>query len=517
MSTILLTLCVLPSTANTQNVIPLMDSLEHKLDWIGYRMSLEYWDLYTTGQADSLKFYEDLRHYVLSDTEAFERLEQATEFRNNANKRRRDLLYSMFALGKYESQPDISKLRDSLSQLNITHRSVYDSDTVTANYLYQRYRSHSDRGERERAYRAWAEIGEILSDGLGRLIRIRNQAAQKAGYNNYLALMFNEKGMDLTEYKQLLARLDSLSQPAYRDNIQAASTRLGLGKIEPWDLGYAHASVRRQVDRLFPVDSQLLYIKRSLKEIGINLDAMPIYFDLESRPGKSQFAYAFTIRSGEDMRVLANLTDGILSARTLFHEIGHTLHSALITQEQPLFRSNLEGAWSEGMGQFFAGMMDNNLWLEKYGHLSYSLANEYLKSKREEDIIYLRTTLARLQFELLAYENPNRDLNDLYWDLADQYLMLPRHEDIKPWANIIHYVTHPVYLDNYLYADMIAAQTHAYLQDHYNGVVDKPSTKAFLIQNYLRFGSRYAWQELLERGTEEPLNPDYLIKQLGLK
>jgi Zn-dependent M32 family carboxypeptidase len=32
----------------------------------------------------------------------------------------------------------------------------------------------------------------------------------------------------------------------------------------------------------------------------------------------------------------------------------------------------------------------------------------------------------------------------------------------------------------------------------------------------MRFGSRYPWEELLERGTGEPLNPQYLIAQLGL-
>ena len=507
----------LGASGTRADVVAVMDTLERKLDWIDYRMAQEYWDLYTTGESDSLEFYERLEHFILSNENYLKELEQADNLTNSSDHRRRDILYSMFTLGRYEQQPEIAHLRDSLSKLNITYRAVYEGDTVTSDYLYRRYRDHSDRAEREKAYSAWCETGELLSDGLGRLIRLRNQAAQKAGFNSYLALMFKEKGLDLGKYKQLLSHLDSLSRQPYQAILDQASERLGVGRIEPWDLGFAHSVVRKEVDRFFPVDSQLLYIQRSLKEIGFNLDALPIYFDLESRPGKSQFAYAFTIKAGSDMRVLANLSDGIQSTRTLFHEIGHALQSAMITQEQPLFRSNIDGAWSEGMAQVFAGMMDYNLWLEKYGHLSYALANRHLKSKKEEDIIYLRSTLARLEFELLAYENPNRDLNSLYWDLAEKYLRLPRHENLKPWANIIHYVTHPVYLDNYLMADIISAQTHDYLLEHYGSVVDKPSTRAFLVQNYLRFGARYDWHELLDRGTEEPLNPDHLIRRLGLK
>ncbi|MBU2652500.1 MAG: hypothetical protein KKA81_16360, partial [Bacteroidetes bacterium] len=134
----------------------------------------------------------------------------------------------------------------------------------------------------------------------------------------------------------------------------------------------------------------------------------------------------------------------------------------------------------------------------------------------EQDVIYLRLTLTRLMFEYEAYTNPGRDLNKLYWELFERYMMLPRHEDVKAWASVIHYTTHPVYLHNYLYADMISAQTLNFLTGLYGDLIDNRAVRSFLVQNYYRFGSRYPWRDMLERGTGEKLDPKFFIERLGL-
>ena len=75
---------------------------------------------------------------------------------------------------------------------------------------------------------------------------------------------------------------------------------------------------------------------------------------------------------------------------------------------------------------------------------------------------------------------------------------------------------HPIELQAALYGDMIAAQTEVYLENQYGGLLSNREAYSFLVQNYMRFGSRYPWKELLERGTGEQLNPKYLVDRLGL-
>jgi oligoendopeptidase F len=213
---------------------------------------------------------------------------------------------------------------------------------------------------------------------------------------------------------------------------------------------------------------------------------------------------------------LANITDGFYSSKVLFHEIGHALHFTFIRQQNPLFKNMMDGAWVEGIAQTVSAMMLEPIWLNKYAHMPDHLIDQYNDAKKDQDIIKLRTNLLRLNFEFEIYKNPNRDLNELYWNLFEKYMKLPRHDDLYPWASEIYYTTHPVYIQNYLLADIIAAQNVSYIKDNFGSIIDNEMTRSFLVQNYLRFGARYSWQDLLKRGTDQSLDPDYFLNGLGL-
>jgi hypothetical protein len=113
-------------------------------------------------------------------------------------------------------------------------------------------------------------------------------------------------------------------------------------------------------------------------------------------------------------------------------------------------------------------------------------------------------------FEYEAYRSPNRDLNSLYWNLFEKFTDMPRHDDLTPWAAREELVSKPLDSHSRLLARIIAVQTKSYLEDNYGSIVGNPEIKSFLVQNIFRFGNRYPWQELLERGTGEPLSPAYL-------
>lgn len=497
--------------------LSVLDSLEIKFEWLDYRIAEETWEFYTTGHSDSLKFYRGLYNYIISDERTLKHLQNVKHLlTDEVDKRRLELVYAILLLSQVEAQQNISRLRDSLAAIDINYRAEFEGERRSADFLYKTYRTDRNPGRREMAYRARCSVGLQLADGLEQLFRLRNQQARKFGYNNFLAMTFSQQRLDTDDYLVLLKRLDSLSEEPYQQILEKAKRKLGQDELEIWDLAYAYADINGKVDRHFPADSQMLYIKRSLKEIGFNLDKLPIYFDLEPRAGRSPYDSVFTIKSPYDMRVLATVSDGFYSTRELLHEIGHALHSAYIAQDRVLFANALSGSWSEGMAQIVAALCDERHWLESYAHMPSWLVDRYIAAKREQDIIYLRTTLLRLYFEYEAYTNPHRDLNKLYWDLFEEYLMLPRHDEIKPWAAIIQYTTHPAYLHNYLMADIIAAQTVNFLKKKYGDICDSPTTGTFLVQNYFRFGARYNWRELLERGTGEKLKPKYLTDRLGI-
>lgn len=504
--------------AKAVDVMPVIDDFEKKTEWLYYRISQESWDFYTTGESDSLDYYMGLYRRLLEQPDLLEAVSAKKPKIDDENDLRRfHLVRSAVLGGKIEDYTDIVFLRDSLSKINITYRAEFEGNKITSNELYKIFRTDNSRSRRESAYRAWVSVGTEMQEGIQSLFKLRNQQAKKAGFNNYFSLSLKHQGIDINQYMKLLSKLDSLSEEPYVSILQKAKGKLRISEPEIWDMSYAYKNIHTKIDEYFPVDSQLKYIKRSLKDIGFNIDKLPIYFDLDSREGKSQYAYAFTIKAPQEMRILANLADGILSTKILMHEIGHALHSAYIKQSHSLFsNSMIDGIWAEGMAQTVAALLNDRQWLIRYAKVPESVADAYLDAKKETDIIYLRTTLMRLHFELEAYQNPQKNLNELYWDLFEKYMMLPRHDNIYPWASIIHYTTHPVYLHNYLYADIIAAQNISYLNENYGSFVANSNTKSFLVQNYFRFGAKYDWRELLKRGTDSKLKPEFLIQSLGL-
>lgn len=503
-------------TPRTENqLIAALDSLQHKFEWLDHRTAQENWQLYTRGHSDSLEFFQGLGNHVVSNEDVIHTLSAGESLlKDETDRRRFQIIWASMMRGQVETKPVIARLRDSLAALDVSFRATLDGRQRTQSELCAMYRSDRDRGRREEAYRAWCSVGDTLADGLSRLFRLRNQGAQQLGYKNYMAMVFRLENESLRDYMRLVHRLDSVSAELYGDVLEDVRDRMGYSDLEIWDIGFAFSEARNRIDRYFPADSQLAYVDQTLEAIGFNIDKLPIYFDLQPRTGKSQLANAILVKPPYDVRVLANVTDGAYSTRVLMHEIGHALHFTHITQDNSLFVNRYEAPWTEGVAQFLAAFLDQESWLEAYPKVPPELVRDFLSMRRYERVIDLRMRLTQLQFEYEAYSNPGRDLNELYWELFERHMMLPRHDDIRPWAAVIHYVSHPVYLQSYLIADMVAAQTTAFFKRDYGDPVANPQLGAFLTQNYFRFGSRYDWRSLLKRGTDEKLNPDYLLKDL---
>jgi Zn-dependent M32 family carboxypeptidase len=82
------------------------------------------------------------------------------------------------------------------------------------------------------------------------------------------------------------------------------------------------------------------------------------------------------------------------------------------------------------------------------------------------------------------------------------------------WGMLIHYVSHPIYYQNYLLADMIAAQLHHVVKQKTkrNHILGNDRVAGFLTKHFFGHGKYYRWDELLKRVTGKPLNANaYLL------
>ena len=83
-----------------------------------------------------------------------------------------------------------------------------------------------------------------------------------------------------------------------------------------------------------------------------------------------------------------------------------------------------------------------------------------------EQIIFSRWVQVIYRFEKAMFEDPDRDLNSLWWNLVKKYqgLKKPEGRDEPDWAAKIHIALYPVYYQNYMLGELLASQLYFYIK-----------------------------------------------------
>jgi len=480
-----------------------LDSLEARLAWTDYRLSQEQWDYYTTGLADSLQFFQGVSWSLLSDEDLLNALRRVHRSENDQiSKRRIELILPRVAVTTIDDMPGIKRLRDSL----LVAISLESTDSLHDLIIHGSSRTH-----REQAYRDLCSVDASSISQFSRLFRMRNQAASRMGYRDYYSLMSSLCSSSEQDNFQLVEQIDSLTRSAYERMLEGRRNSGSSETLEVWNWWQPYASTLREVDRFFPVDSQLYLVKRSLADIGFRLEQLPIYLSVSSDSSASPMAQTIVVQAPCDVRLVVNLSDGFQSTRRLFHAVGLALLHVQVRQDSHWFSNVVDPVWSNAVGLFFEQLCLQPDWLSEYAALPSDLIARLGEAEEANHLLQLRLNLVDIMFEYEAYKNPNRDLNSMYWDVFTRYTMLPRHDDLTPWATQLEYVTMPLGRRAQLLSRTAMAQTYVYLYDNYSRVVGNDEVKSFLTQNYFRFGSRYHWCNLLERTTGEPLSYEHLV------
>jgi peptidyl-dipeptidase A len=494
-----------------------LDMFEAGLKNFYVGMAEEYWKFYTRGDPGRVETFEKIQSEILGDPGTFAKLQEWNgKLADPLLARRVDLLYRTFAIARVTAQEKIYTLQNQLQKTQINFRSTYQNRPATQNQLTNVLRFEKDRALRREAWLARNQVGEEMAPGLTELIRRRNEEARKLGYASFYSMSLELSEIDEERLFAMLDELDRLSAEPYRRWQEKIRKKLKVSRVEPWDLQFDYDDFQGKLKSYFPKGQILPRLKRSFRAVGFDIEKMPILVDDEERPGKSQHAFSFPVNVPDDIRILANADDGIASYRTLFHEMGHSVYSASIRQPTYLLQDSASACFTEGIGQFFPLFLEEEEWLTREAGVPAEMARDYRRRLREEAAYGIRLYLLLLHFERDAYRSPEQDLTRLWWSLSRKYLGLEAQEGIDSWASIIHFTSHPAYYQNYLLADMIAAQLMHHLRSTQGTVRENPATGEFLRTRIFAAGSSVPWERLLAETTGEKLNPRYFIaSELG--
>ncbi|RMD88133.1 MAG: M3 family oligoendopeptidase [Candidatus Dadabacteria bacterium] len=272
-----------------------------------------------------------------------------------------------------------------------------------------------DRNLREEVWKKiferWHKDHDKLDELYGRMVALRHQIAQNAGFRNFRDYTFTKKGrFDYTpeDCKRLHDAVEKVVVPVARKIVEERRKALGLQSVRPWDLsvdplGRPPLKPYRDVnDLIAKVTATMRIIDPELANYVADM-AGNGDLDLSARPGKAGGGYTMSFDRLRRPFIFMNEAGTHRDVMTLFHELGHSFH-ALLCRDDPLLEyrhAPIEFAEVASMGnELFA-----------INHLEDFYTPEdvkrALRDTLEEIILFLPYCMTVDAFQHWVYLNPS--------------------------------------------------------------------------------------------------------------
>ncbi len=502
---------------------PYVEDFSKQYEQLSLDSNQAYWDLYSTGKSDELEKVQERERELYSSDELYTNMAKWDgHITDPMLARQVKGLYE--AAKQYHSDKDrleeIDKKTNEVNEIHMNYRATYQGKEVTDTELRKVLEEEKNPALRKEAWLASNAKGDKVAPGLIELVKLRNEFAQSQGYSNFFEMRLKEQDIDPQKLYDLLDDLDKVSEAPFTERRDASKEKIAklfniqLDELRPWHFGYDIDKFSKELDAHFPKSRQLKILKSSYNDMGYDLDAMGVQYDLEQRPGKTQHAFCFGMSIPDDVRIIANEEPTHYFQEVLHHESGHAVYDKGIPAAlPPLLRGCASSVMTEGAAMMFERLANDAAWLQEYGGVPKELAERNEEKNRKGGQSFIRAYLAYINFEKALYEDPDQDLAGLWWDLREKYSQTPKPEDtsLNGWAETIHFTGYPAYLQNYLLAEMVAAQLHDKLVDENGSVIGNPKTAEWLDREVFAQGATMDEADLLVQATGEKLNPQHYV------
>jgi len=520
-----------------------IDELESRVKPLRREAGLAYWNASISGKKEDFDIYTSLSEKVskiFNEKDGFEKIKKFKETKINDDLLRRqiDIVYNSYLGGQGDINL-ISKILKKVSEIehkfNIFRANV-DGKEISDNDIKNLLRTELDSDKLRIAWEASKKQGGLVAKDVIEVVKLRNERAKQIGFDNYYQMSMELGEQKVEEVAKIFDELAKDSEGAFRnlkneiDEILSKRYNISKNDLKPW---HYHDLFFQEGPRIYDLDIDEIYKNGFLEQVknfykGIDLDADDVLNrgDLYEKKGKNQHAYCIDIDRDGDIRILQNVKNDSKWGETTLHELGHGVYQKFIDKKLPYFlRDNAHTLSTEAIAQLFGRQANNINFLKSLRNIGKEeemrIKEDAVNVLRLRQVVFARWCLVMMNFERGLYENPDQDLNKLWYSLVSKYQLLNFQRDKPDWASKIHLISSPVYYHNYALGEMYASQIHAYICKNILKInmvrnVNYFGTKE--IGNYLKdrifsLGMKYKWDELAERSTGEKLNPKYFVKE----
>jgi hypothetical protein len=378
--------------------------------------------------------------------------------------------------------------------------------------------NEADPGRRVEIERA---VLTATDEGLGSHYRERierqHACAAELGWASYAAMCEHCKGIDLRALAGQTATFAQDSAGSYPSVLEPELRRtLGIGFAELRRADFPRFFRAPGLDRHFPTASLTKSFEKTMHGLGIDLTRQDgVTFDIESRPNKSPRAFCAPVRVPGEVYLVVAPIGGWDDYVTLFHEGGHTEHSANVDPELPFeFRRLGDNSISETYAFLLQHLVEDPEWLSR--RLGVEDPSDLVAHAKAQRLVYLRRYAGKIAYELELHGDGGG--NGGWGALAGRYSqLLGAALGIEwPTETFLADVDEGFYCACYLRAWALETHLRSYLRERFGPAWFESREAGDVLLTLWRDGQRLDAEELLGELTGARLEFGAVLADLGL-
>jgi peptidyl-dipeptidase A len=476
---------------------------------------------------------------IFTDSIAFaglKKIKESQAMKDPILLRELELLYNGYLGGQIDTALLATqiKMETEISKKYANFRVTLNGKQISDNEVEVILKNSTDNNELKTAWEGSKLIGPVVAEDVIKLVKHRNTIARKIGFSNFHEMSLKLSGQDPADVTKIFDELDSLTGKSFAglkgeiDAFYAKRYKIKESELKPW-----HYQNRffQEAPEIYPTNLDKYYANQDPVKLasafydGIGLSVEPILSksDLYEKPGKNQHAFCTDIDRSGDVRTLLNIRPDSYWMNTILHELGHGVYSYYNDNTLPFtLRDAAHTFTTEAIAEFFGRLAKDPQWMMSMGIInkeeSEKISEDCRKSQRLQMLVFSRWAQVMYRFEKSMYENPDQDLNSLWWTIVEKYQLLskPEGRNMPDWATKIHIALYPCYYHNYLLGELMASQLHYYILDNITQNQSLSGNKAvgdYLKEKIFMPGAKYYWNDMIEKATGEKLTAKYYARQ----
>lgn len=539
--------CGSAENAKESQVKEFITSHVEKIKPLDKQANLAWWDAAVTGDPkaydrSSAMTLQIRRIYSDSKDFAFlKEVKQSEQVKDPLLARQLTVLYNAYLANQIDPEllQQIVELGTEIEKNFSTFRGAIDGKKVTDNEIKEILKGQTDSAQRQKAWLASKQVGTAVAADLVRLVKLRNEAARKLGFDTYHTLALATGEQDVKELDKIFddlyerTKVPFAKAKAELDQILAKKYGVAPAELMPW---HYHDPFFQETPMVYDLDLDVYYQDKDVKTLaeqfyaglGLPVETILARSDLYEKEGKNPHAFCTHIDREGDVRILCNLKNNESWMETILHELGHGVYDKYLDYGTPyLLRTPAHTFTTEAVAMFFGRLSRNPAWMQQMLGLSDAQRAEIekvgAKYAQLKQLIFARWDMVMYNFEKGLYAHPDQDLTKLWWDLVEKYQLVkrPLNRPNPDWAAKIHFSAAPCYYHNYLLGELLASQWQHTLVTRVLGLqsdrgvsyIDQKRAGDYLRRAVFEAGNLYPWNEMIERSTGEPLTAKYFVDQ----